>query len=1433
MTCESRIFAPIEYQEVFCGCSIGNIGAQIGWDEQTSSLNIKLYPDPCSPTGENFKRTFDLQTKAALGFTEDLSEKIYQAADPGFTYPDPGTPLYLRVGDNFEYGGIVQSYSEINDPSQKPGFTLNLTDPREILQRCQVVLGGYVGGTYSVPNVFNVYGFAESLGTTCTDALLSDLSGPGHYGGSFRNDAGISWNRVKRSLSIMTSHLPKLVNSWGMGRIKLGEYEYCLDLSEIPEIIGYRFASTSLSISDIINEICTFLGMNYFIKLLHCYTESGELLRIIKVYTASRRVQPDLNQISNFIGNGEGVAESSRGRELRNETCGAVLVGGPKQELFVQTSNHESVYYTNQWQNLSISPFWGFRPDGGVIIGQGLNMDHNFTIDVSAANITDVTNSNILTWYNISVEELHACLAGKDVWKTYVALHKAQLMRQLGLDEAPLTFMDAFTATAEDNVKNVPGDIDLIALHNSRMWNLLGYYIDQIANGVTRDNFISGYDLVSMRKHFTEAMDKWFNSTVTFQRIQFNLDTLFQLVENYATNYYGQQFMVRLTNINDNSTFICTKYDSESDRLVFSKEISDGGWTDFDAGLMGIQNSIYLDRFRLNDGRIQPFVRFNAAQNLKFPELNSQDFVFQDLGYLANDFDPTNDIINEYNASALQQTLYIKCNPNKEYVFPSNGFGNYDYNDPRVVVTLPAVIKLHNENLDTIPYFLQFLFRQGQAIQNPNNPNQPSYSVESLTNAFRNILSNIGGSAMHAGEDFLRVAPNAICLPFKSNISTYGPWYAIGANGGANYTQNEDLVPWNYGSTAGLNISASLLATSELTNMLQAEAGYISVPGLPALNLGDELQSGGSSITATRNILLDQSEVDGQEFSTVTLETTPGQGVYGPNVTNIDISIDANGGVTTKYSFKTFTPSFGNTNRYLAERLKNRNIREQQRRRQIRETPGQQEIRRLINDIINQRIRDRQNDTGLFPKSPHMVLVGQTMTYPKEKGSNDRFARSFVHTQNLMESKSELANWETKHFMSLDGLIRPINTSGFYNYRSSQEGDNELLLKTTPRSLPPIQGDNSHLSKITAYTLNPFLTNNVGVNNLDKEEYPFGNNNCGHDIEYLARGSDLPTDLSIQHDDDYSSAYDSTTNSLNYRAIGFKAPLILTGWGYDTNGKPVPNASGQDGPSNKFAENWLKRSDLWKTGPLDARWDENRGVWTCSPGYMLVRGIVTQNIGHDYGATGIARLITLPDGYKPLDENGDLIPIDVDNDDFSSGPKVVVSNTVGYPLRKGMQIVCYYNEYDNEYWVLEAPPNLYSVYIPNNITSANSNSVYYSGVGYLYDNTMLGFNDHILTETGSVTVITLGMPIRGGSEALCYERKLNQFWLIKNQARPLCLITDVSCEEIYTSEGAQSQMTVCDTTLWVESNWTKINCGDSATGGCNLNPAPVDFMGYE
>jgi len=140
------------------------------------------------------------------------------------------------------------------------------------------------------------------------------------------------------------------------------------------------------------------------------------------------------------------------------------------------------------------------------------------------------------------------------------------------------------------------------------------------------------------------------------------------------------------------------------------------------------------------------------------------------------------------------------------------------------------------------------------------------------------------------------------------------------------------------------------------------------------------------------------------------------------------------------------------------------------------------------------------------------------------------------------------------------------------------------------------------------------------------------------------------------YDIDLTYKYNTNENILlNQRFFGLRGPLMMHGWGYDTEGYPVPNAADEpleidnygrpkrfiltasgtndltkDGAflptsnnllgdiigkgykkdgnewvktkSKYFHLNWAERPDLWPVGPIDVRWDNDRRVWSASGG---------------------------------------------------------------------------------------------------------------------------------------------------------------------------------------------------------------------------------------
>lgn len=241
------------------------------------------------------------------------------------------------------------------------------------------------------------------------------------------------------------------------------------------------------------------------------------------------------------------------------------------------------------------------------------------------------------------------------------------------------------------------------------------------------------------------------------------------------------------------------------------------------------------------------------------------------------------------------------------------------------------------------------------------------------------------------------------------------------------------------------------------------------------------------------------------------------------------------------------------------------------------------------------------------------------------------------------------------NFKSLNPIIVPL---GEFKNPNSQIDINPFErsrhnIRVVGRQERPLDGDTS---MDTGDNL-AIITNSAGQTNydvIDKEEE-------GTDFKNFYNSDYYEYDL------DYGSA-DNTKILLNQRFFAFRGPMMLHGWGYDTDGYPVPNladqplefddsgrpkrfvltASGtndyekdgkflpspgeslgdiigsgyvkEDGqwtrkPTRYFHLNWGERSDLWPIGPIDLRWDRERKVWTggggcgeIDPPYIMASG---------------------------------------------------------------------------------------------------------------------------------------------------------------------------------------------------------------------------------
>ena len=375
-----------------------------------------------------------------------LREYINTTLNNGYDIID--TPVIFKMGD-FSFGGVVQSWNK-NLSAGGRSYSVVINSMTSVLNNCYIILSQYAGSLYSklhsaqfdidltktevnsifggprnytghasgsidyfgqiyegnLPNVFNVYGFLESMGMD-------------HFGGSRSTSDGISANSVLDALSVLTSTFPSadgggplltyragnsLIDSHGevgkrtafspFGRIitkcmqendtytqitsafnrfgvippttvlndetntslsqsaKSDRCQFVLDLSEIPRLPNdFRVPGPVISITDLINLVTEQMGCDYYVDLVPL-SINDILYNVIKIKIISRLKQPRQNEISNTIKKlqcaGYAISSATTGKEKNETNARSMIVGGPQQRLY-QAKSYRLAYTQNNF----------------------------------------------------------------------------------------------------------------------------------------------------------------------------------------------------------------------------------------------------------------------------------------------------------------------------------------------------------------------------------------------------------------------------------------------------------------------------------------------------------------------------------------------------------------------------------------------------------------------------------------------------------------------------------------------------------------------------------------------------------------------------------------------------------------------------------------------------------------------------------------------------------------------------------------------------------------------------------------------------------------------------------------------------------------------------------------------------------------------------
>jgi hypothetical protein len=581
-------------------------------------------------------------------------------------------------------------------------------------------------------------------------------------------------------------------------------------------------------------------------------------------------------------------------------------------------------------------------------------------------------------------------------------------------------------------------------------------------------------------------------------------------------------------------------------------------------------------------------------------------------------------------------------------------------------------------------------------LHNTSNPASADLTDAAAKDAADKYLAvlykAVGGKAMHWGYSYPPQMPLGAAFGIKSNIMTYGPWISQGPAGQVAVELDEGLVPWEYNGFTYLNLAANSKADSSVTEMQFGEVGTIAVPGYPTVPLGAELGAvnngfygapgqAGTSLVENRSSVTttnfnENHAVSGPfsaDYVNYDYSANGWTGLYGPNVSSISTSVGSNGAQTT-YSMRTFSPKFGRMSKYNAEVLKKIS---KTNRNQLR-TLKNYHLQVAKTKLFQRATRDKPlgNEGVGQGRTPHECFVGEIVPWTGPTANDTgNFSRTPIVTETLDSLPNEYEGYDSKAFMSLDGLVRPVSMDGDGNL--PQYGSIGIETEYNPLIEPPYSISGSGTTggvAINIGTTNP-LTNPTGVGGSYNGALSYCDSTCiGHDIEILGRRNTPPTTGTGGWPTGYVSmvmppvGYNSTDKSdytPDYRFMALRSPLILHGWGYDTLGRPIPNSndfpegvptgsgsiSGDfSSPSGtlKFVDEWLRKPETWPVGPVDLRWDRNRSMWVAPPAYSMARGVLQ----HDWcTSTGTAMADAITDAVL-YDGDGSGIPVGTGNAEF-------------------------------------------------------------------------------------------------------------------------------------------------------------------------------------
>jgi len=1196
-------------QTKFMGASVMSFNSSLGFGEDNTEVTVQLVEDKCATLPKvihGYSTNSDGSRRWRSGITKGADRFV----------PQPiGTPLFF-IYDGFIFGGLLYNWERNRGPGGST-ISVRLRSPSIVLDSSTLVLQN----ADDSPIFFSRFGLDASRKNNMINVpFINDVP-------SWCNDVGVTWGMIKKALIFRKNSAGAVRQRYFWFRYdKKGRafsYKLYLEYGIGPD--NLRFNGDSTTCMEAISRAARASGGRIYVDLLPDTT--GQANAVIRVKYNNFSVNPAASGLlraqrinagaSYQIGYAYGKATAksggctnnvmkwSAGLEFSDVVSQSAVQGEYRHEIWQSWQSDNAGGGFDQI-NKNLHTYWG-KHACGPYAGQGAVSYGRG----DGENLTTCVANQPWGWlvggtYNMTVLELRAALAGFDSWFLFITYFKPMLLPMLGL---PMP---------------TPGNTPFLQA------------------AITA---ILGGGMVNPQN--------WLSATWAASRAKDLKQELLQQIHQYVTGfgqYYGKQFVVDVPEV------YCCNAGGVEPKVNTNWEKTDAGYMNAPShpqGILGLNwKSSFLEIFKVDDGRCGPVFYWDERHIRRNENVISVQNQLNFNNISGTWFSP--DGTRVWTGASFKELMY-DCKPGLPHpiaLLETSGI------ELRPAVTASGIVEgLH---------YALFQLICGGINGGPLNAAQKTNLHTWLASPTASTMKGMAlAPAMYS--------PSAAAVPMKSNYNCYGPFEAYsGVNGRCEWERDTSLAPWLFNGYGLLLAAGRIKASAKLSNQYVLESGSITYAGGPSKGnisrLGEQL-----AFTA------------------------------GPNVTNVNIAFGTQG-VTTTINFRTFVRNFGEKAQSDVEWLQLIGQRSQQFQRAFGlafagglamgiAVAGAGMFAGAVAPILGLADGGAGGGFGaggggagglVGPKDGLGNTGEDDYTHHEAWSMNINSMRDkylgHIYKDNKGFDKTNLQpdsdKWKNLAFVSNEGLFRPFTIGGSgKKYFSQWEHPDEETIDGLCEGLrgadfnagiqyydhveccscSPSPSDDANCAiPINSDTLNPFMT-------MNKAQKLANSSGQGTDIWGLVSGSEP----------DVRGFYPYPTDNMleDCRPMGLRGPLVLSGWGYDMNGCPVP-ADPDD--KKKFLSDWLRKAKKWKTGPVDLRWDDDRKVWTAPPDRdkygFIIEGVLEDELP--------------PGGEGTLDVSSRCRE--------QGGGKVTVTNRLGQPLCGGQKVFAYYNPFGCEYVVIQA-----------------------------------------------------------------------------------------------------------------------------------------------